>query len=234
MKDSIKSGLLTLFLGSFGQLIARIVYLDGSLDKPWLFIFLSFPLSIVSSIFFFMDKVAKGKGSNPLDVYSWMIPILSIIFAVIFQSICDISDFTAFILIALMNVMVYSMAGYLKRSDVCPPDKKSMTESLYKALIVNLIVPIVNLITVGLSYVPYIGIIFKGYNFLSYVPGLQNGLLLGFSHIIENMMANTESDVNSVCQNNHKLFSFLICGLCIGTIIVSILVGYARGFLKRG
>ena len=41
----VKEGLITLLAGSPGQLYTRIHHLNGSLDKPWLLLFLFFPLS---------------------------------------------------------------------------------------------------------------------------------------------------------------------------------------------
>ena len=59
-----------------------------------------------------------------------------------------------------------------------------MNEALWKSFIVNLSVPIANLLAEGLGYIPMIGMPFKAWGALDFIPGLQNGMTLGIANII--------------------------------------------------
>lgn len=67
----------------FGQVFARIFFLDGSLDKWWLLIpiFLIPPFSLVAFFLILFGFVDKGKGGKPYDLYI----ALPMVFAVLFK-----------------------------------------------------------------------------------------------------------------------------------------------------
>ncbi len=75
MGDKTVDLLLNLFGFGIGQLIVRINTLDGSLDKPWLLLppFWIFPLSIVPTVYIYLDKITKGKGGSPIDMSLYII-----------------------------------------------------------------------------------------------------------------------------------------------------------------
>lgn len=75
-KKNIAPALISLI--PFGQLFARIFYLDGSLDKWWLLIpiFYSPPFSLAPMIMILLGLVKKGKGGKPYDSYIYIPMIL--------------------------------------------------------------------------------------------------------------------------------------------------------------
>ena len=87
--DKIISALLTLG-GLPGQIIARIFYKKGSIDKPYLFLFFMPPFSIVPSIFMLLDKIKDGENGNPYDYFSTILISIFIFFIFIILIIKNI------------------------------------------------------------------------------------------------------------------------------------------------
>ena len=239
--NSWKAGLLSLFLGAPGQFLARLIWLNGSMDKPWLFAFFPpviFPpyilpwvqlvylvISGVGSIWYFFDWVEMGEGSHPVDANAWLLPLLITAFTFIFLNVCDIEDVLAYWLITMTSVIFYALARYMKRTDMCASDQRNMNEALWKSFIVNSCVPVANVVAEGLSYIPMVGMPFKAWGALDFIPGLQNGATLGIANIIENMMANTPDKQKEFCENDTNMWTwywwtmcFVVCliGACIG------------------
>lgn len=246
MGNSWKSGLLSLFLGGPGQFLARLIWLNGSLDKPWLFFFFPpviFPpyalynnivyliISAVGSIWYFADWVEMGEGAHPVDANAWLLPLILTAFTFIFTSVCDISDVLAYWLVTMTSVIFYALARYMKRTDVCSSDQRNINEALWKSFIVNLCVPIANLIAEGLSYIPYIGVPFKAWGALDFVPGLQNGMTLGIANIIENMLANTPEKQKEFCENDTNMWTWYWWLLCCLVCVVGACIGYAKDMM---
>ena len=71
-KISWKATFLYGLIPIIGQLIARIEYFKGSLDKSWLLInplFIFPPFSLIPLILMKFDKIADGQGEKPYDIY---------------------------------------------------------------------------------------------------------------------------------------------------------------------
>jgi hypothetical protein len=70
--------LFTIVIPFIGQIIGRIIYLNGSLDKPWLLLFGIPPLTLIPALFMIFGLIKKGKGGKPWDYYI-LIPIIIMI-----------------------------------------------------------------------------------------------------------------------------------------------------------
>ncbi len=68
--DYIIMGILVMGVGPFGHLLARAIYLNGSLDKIWLTLIPIFwipPFSIATYVAMIMGWVSQGSGTSPID-----------------------------------------------------------------------------------------------------------------------------------------------------------------------
>jgi hypothetical protein len=202
-------GLLTLFLGSPGQLAARIKYLNGSLDKPWLLLFLLPPLSIISSIWFFFDWVEEGKGSDPVDDFMYALPITSVIFTFIFYNLCDASDFISTPLVVLFNIMMFAVARvYRKMEDCSDNSERNFGSAVQKGITSAILSQIINVVIGFMGYLPYIGIVFKLWDVIGIVPGLDVGILCAIINLYLNMEVNSNDEsFNKMCNNKQSILT---------------------------
>ena len=83
--NKMAAAIATIIIPFFGQLYARINYLDGSLDLPFLFLFATQPLSIVPAIAILFKVIKKGKSGKPYDT-SILLPVFVNIFCETFLS----------------------------------------------------------------------------------------------------------------------------------------------------
>jgi len=217
-------GLLTLFLGAPGQLAARINYLNGSLDKPWLLLFFVPPLSIISSIWFFFDWVEEGKGSDPVDDFMYALPITSIIFSFIFYNLCDTSDFISTPLIVFFNILMFSIARVYRKMEECPDSaERNFGSAVHKGIAAASTSQIINIVMGFMGFIPFIGIIFKLWDIIGIIPGFGIGILCAVINLYLNMQANSsDENFNEMCNNTESimtlgtLWRFLAaCGIAI-------------------
>ena len=113
---------LLTFLGSFaGQLIVRITTLDGSLDKWWLLLPpLSVPpLSIIPAYLIYKNKLKKGHGGHPYDVYVMIPAIGSIICGMMIEKSYKDSGTRGTLFKFFINFLSISIALYLRDVDSC-------------------------------------------------------------------------------------------------------------------
>lgn len=221
-------GLLTLFLGSPGQLFARIKYLNGSLDRPWLLLFLAPPLSIISSIWFFLDWVEEGKGADPVDDFMYVLPICSILFSIIFYNLCDTEDYISTPLIVFFNIIAFAAARVYRKMEDCPDSaERSFGSAVQKGISSSGTALLVNTIIGFLSFVPYIGIIATVWGFLGYIPGLDVGIICALINLYLNMSANSSDEsFNEMCNNNESIFTMGTLIRFIAVCIASIAIGF--------
>ena len=113
---------LLTFLGSFvGQLIVRITSLDGSLDKWWLLLPpLSIPpLSLIPAYLIYSDKVSKGHGGSPFDLYLLIPAISSIVLGLMIEKKFNQTGVQGTLLKYLVNFLSIGLALYLRDVDKC-------------------------------------------------------------------------------------------------------------------
>jgi hypothetical protein len=214
-----------------GQLYARAVWLDGSLDKLWLLIpiFLFPPFGLVFSIMIKMGKIAKGQGGKPYDWFM-LIPIIAkILIALYFSNflsyfIEEPSDNTILIYSVIVQVIVNMIPFLIRMITKCPSFSFNMIgKSFVDSIFTNfggIILPIM------LAYVPYLGKILEG---LSFIPGVGEKINITiwsigylFTYLIINMI--NGDNITKYCdsgffgKNGFETILFLI------TIVLTIII----------
>lgn len=203
--SNIRNGFIVLIGGVIGELIVRINYLNGSLDKPWLMAFLLPPLSIISSIFYFTGFVKKGVGSDPWDHFVMIIPFLTFIFDLMVDNLCE---FSVLIQVSI-QCLIFTMARFYRKGKECKdyPVNPGMEYSFDQAMFILIIIRICVFVSGFISYIPYIGLLFLPWDFLGFIPGLQTGIIMTTAHLILNMQGNTTNanHKQEMCTGEVKL-----------------------------
>ncbi len=109
-------------LGSFvGQLYVRIVEFDGSLDHWWMLIppFSLPPVSVVPAYIMYKNKIKKGQGGYPFDIYMF-IPIICItITGLLLERKFYNMDLSGSVIKFIVCFFSFFIAFYLRDRDVC-------------------------------------------------------------------------------------------------------------------
>ena len=114
------------FLGSFiGQLYVRITRFDGSLDKWWLLVPpLSVPpLSVIPAYLIATNKIKKGEGGIPYDLYMLIPAIISILTDGILQNNKNLPSISKTIILFLVNFITIFLILYRRDRDTCINNK---------------------------------------------------------------------------------------------------------------
>jgi hypothetical protein len=193
---------LNLFAGPPGQIIARIKYLNGSLDKWWLLIppLSIFPLSIVGTGMFMNGKIKKGVDNElPYDSgYMKTIALLGLSVPIL-ETVFDTTWFFWLFSIYIFGCwfFVYSMRDQKKcknvrgRKDGWKP-AKFIKSSANSALMFLVLRDVMELIVAALGRLPYIGAIFKLLNALPLVNTIFSNMSSAIlTYVLNNMLNNT-------------------------------------------
>ena len=187
-----------------GQLIVRIFYLNGSLDKLWLMfpILLMPPFSFIPLLLIKFGFVQDGKGSDPIDKIM-LLPLIARIVTLFVLNSMGINDPLVFILINLLiNLSTIIIANITRRYYNCEKEGVTM-DSVGKAVIDSTIAYAISEASpIIISYLPFIGVVYK-------IIGLftENGNILdilfsnmGFavSYILINMF--NQDDIDRFCS----------------------------------
>ena len=193
---------LNLFLGPPGMMIARIKYLNSTLDKWWLMIppLSIFPLSIAGTAMFMNGKIKKGVDDElPYDTgYMKLIVLLGIALPVM-QLVLDTTWFSWLYAIFVFGIwfFVYSMRDQKKckkvrgRKDGWKPAKFIRTAS-NAALMFVILRDFMEIFFALLGKLPYVGVIFNllnGLPFFNKVIAASSSAVL--TYILNNMLNNT-------------------------------------------
>lgn len=187
-----------------GQLIVRIFYLNGSLDKLWLMfpILLIPPFSLIPLLLIKFGFVQDGKGSDPIDKIM-LLPLIARIVTLFVLNSMGINGPLIFILINLLiNLSTIIIANITRRYYNCEKEGVTM-DSVGKAVIDSTIAYAISEATpLIISYLPFIGVV---YRFLGLFT--QNGNIIdvifsnmGFAvaYILINMF--NQDDINQFCS----------------------------------
>ena len=107
--------------------------------------------------------------------------------------------------------VMYAMVRMYKSNKMCDEHfgKESkgfnvsiMNRALVVSLTTNLLITFFNFITPYAQFIPFIGIIFRGWDWVGTIPGLQHAILLMFAHFIENLRENVPKTLKDVCVDN--------------------------------
>lgn len=213
VSDHIKSGLLTFFFGSLGQLFARIRYLNGSLEKAWLLLFAVPPFSFISSIWFFMNWISKGTGGEVFNAFSIILPVVAIVVGLILKY-SEITTHTTIANIILFAVL-FAIARYMQMRTTCRLEKEELYTKndpavyLEKSVIMT-VGTVGTLFLVGKFIVPVLAevpvtktVVTLLQSLDGVIPniGYASGLFL--LHTIFQMYGNTPEYQNSLCSQFH-------------------------------
>tara|TARA_Y100000389_G_scaffold137568_2_gene135156 strand:- start:2525 stop:3202 length:678 start_codon:yes stop_codon:yes gene_type:complete len=185
------AGILTLF-GVCCQLIARIFYLNGSLDHAWTLLMALPPFSLVPSIMIWVGAIEPGKGGSPIDWWT-LVPFLSFIMGdFIVRKINVRSTLLGGILKYYVLFFGFLIANYFHKIWSCPEETKVKWHKTFLqsmeisgwAVAVSIIAGII------IPFLPFAGWIIKLIDMI--IPGLFSGLIITCIYILCNMLQNTE------------------------------------------
>ena len=208
--DNIKAGLLTLILGSFGDLASRSIWLNCSVDKPWTLLFALPPLSIVSAIMHFLKKIEKGSLScmSAVDIPLFIIPIMTVLLAFIIPKIIEQPKFVPKLIFFISVFILFAVSRMYRTNKMCKvhfPDKnkgfnsKHVIRAFLISAVVNGIIGLFNIIAPYGQRLPVVGFAFRLWSYLGFLPGLQHALPLTISHFVMNLYENVPSKLENVC-----------------------------------
>jgi len=200
---------LVLLLGPPGQMVARIKYLNGTLDKWWLLIppLSIFPLSIAPTIMFMQNKIEKGvEDELPYDGFINIVMLLGITLPAL-ELVFDTDLFFALYAIYVFGVwfLVYSMRDKKKCKQVRGREDgwqfgKFLKSASMSALSFVILRDIMSFVFKGMSYLPVVGIPFKIINKMPFANvAASSSSAAAIVYILVNMLNNTPN--NKYCND---------------------------------
>lgn len=207
--NNIIAGLLTMFLGSFGDLISRIMFLNCSIDKSWSMLFFLPPLSFISAGMHFLNKIEKSELScgTIFDLYFIVIPVIAILINNLLPKLITNNDMLLNSVTFIIMLIIYAVIRIVKYNEKCKlmfNKYKGINNSLVArafltSFIVNSISILINIIAPYARMIPVLGIPFLIWDSIGNIPGGQTTIALVFAHLINNLNENNKSYMTSKC-----------------------------------
>lgn len=205
--------ILTIVFPFFGQLIARIMYLNGSLDKSWLLFFAIPPLTIIPALMMMFGLIKKGKGGKPYDFYI-LFPIVVTILSDIFLKKYIIPYKYPFVKLILIFISVYGVFWF-KSKKICKNKSAPASKIISDTLSTYVLIGIAGII---LKYIPVIGVGIKIITkMIPYSHYLIDGLSIFAIYVIVNMINGSD---RKFCKKAGS--TKMIIGLSILSIILAL------------
>lgn len=140
------------------QLIMRIFYMKGSLDRPWLLLFMFPLLSVVPAVMMALGMVEDGKGGTPYDNYM-MIPPALYGLGLLLSMVGKKKKSTGLLILSLMMQIILPMLGgmlafYLRDKSGCSSGGPTLFSTLLNTLSAQ---GIAFILSKGLYKLPVIG-----------------------------------------------------------------------------
>jgi hypothetical protein len=191
-----------------GQLLVRIFYLKGSLDKLWLMfpILLMPPFSFIPLILIKLGFVQDGKGSDPIDKIM-ILPLIARIITLIVLNKLNMYSSGLFILINLLiNIFTIFIANMTRRYYNCNAEGITF-DSFGKAIIDSTIAYAASEATpILISKIPFVGVFISVLKFIigiftknaNIIDGLFSNMGFAISYILINMF--NQDDLNKFCN----------------------------------
>lgn len=210
-KEKMIAIILTIIFPFFGQLVARIMYLNGSLDKPWLFFFTIPPLSIIPAIMMMFGLIKKGKGGKPYDSYI-LLPIIVGFFSDIFLKKYFLPYKVPFVKLFLIFITMYAVYWFKSRK-ICnsksPPASKLLSDTLATYVLISII-------GIVLRYIPLIGIIIRVIaKIIPYSHYLIDAISIFVIYVAINMINGSAKDYCTKPGSGKMIIGFLILSIIL-------------------
>jgi hypothetical protein len=155
-------GVLFMILVPLGQLWARIFWLDGSLDQPWMLLpfFWIPPLSAVPAFASYFNYIKLGSGGEPPYDWYMLIPIIAKLLVGFFAAdLVDNYGMVASFLLLLLQIGLTSLPHILRTLRGCKEKSFAFTGiQLLKAFIDGSIENgIADILPTILQFIPFVG-----------------------------------------------------------------------------
>ena len=195
-------GFMMLFILPLGQLWARVFWMNGSLDKPWLLIpiFWMPPFSLLPALMIYFGFVADGKGVNP--PYDWwmLVPIIvKFCLGLLVSSLIDEPGFFSAFIPLIIQLCVNAIPHYLRSVDNCGPTFDHIGKTFIDGAIENGVGDIAPTI---LKFIPFVGAFFRLLSRLPLIGPLMDKIICSImyagSYILVNMV-NEGTDIAAFC-----------------------------------
>lgn len=221
MSDISILGALFIGLVPLGQLWARIFWMNGSLDKPWLLLpFFWFPpLGLIAGFMFWMGWVQKGPGGRP-PYDTWMlIPIISKfvlgMFIAMFANMgssLDIDDdddqsgggLMTSLVIVTIQLFMNTVPHFIRSYQLCDNNNTTNYFNLFSKAFTDGTIEngVATIAPTLLRFVPFIGIFFRILSNIPILGGMMSkviwSLVYAGCYVIINMI--NESKGQQLCN----------------------------------
>jgi len=208
--------ILTITLPVIGQIIARFMLFNGSMDHIWLLLFSIPPLTLVPALAMIFGYIKPLEGGAPWDNFV-LIPILMNILGTFLQEVDESYMYYKYILTLGSFVAVY----WYKSTKECKEGTK-MTKVLMDSMISYILVITVSII---LPYLPFVGSFFEMIQAL--IPRsdlLFEALVIFFVYVGTNII---NGSFTSLCKDSYPFNSTFIMFLV--TIIITVITWFSPG-----
>ena len=147
-RENVIAFIFTSAIPFVGQLIARFMILDGSMDKPWLLFFAVPPLTLVPAFFMMFGAIKPLRGGDPVDKLVWL-PIMGTVLGTIIAQ----GSKPRHVFKLLLSLGGFSVAYLIKTKRICG-DRYDNDKIVLDSITSYMFTVIFALI---LPYVPFIG-----------------------------------------------------------------------------
>ena len=201
--------LLTTVIPFFGQIIARISYLNGSLDKPWLLLFGVPPLTLIPALMIMFGLIKKGKGGKPWDYYILIPIILNIIMGFVLKEYGIKGQIIKYVVLLLSFFFIY----WLRSKKLCKNKSARFTKILTDSLITYILMEVMKIV---LEYVPLIGIMIKVIDkTIPYGYLIVDAFSIFCVYILTNMINSSSSNFCKTTTKNKYIAILILISIII-------------------
>jgi hypothetical protein len=235
--DNVMMGLLVIGLGPLGHLLARAIYLNGSLDKWWLSLIPLFwipPFSIGAFLAMLWGYVSQGQGEKPFDINLLITFLGTMIVPFIFNTFWLNEGFAGCLIETIMIFLLILIPMYIREKTNCEKEniKKSASWSrvVFNASIAHLIGIIMKIvINMVIDYTPA-GLVLKVITAIPMLDQLKDALIYsaGISTAVLGTNMVQATDLAGYCGTDR---SALLAGIAAaGSLIFNTSYEYYQNF----
>lgn len=188
-----------------GSYFARIIYLNGSMDKWYFMIPLFFipPYSIIPMLFMKYGMIKKGTGANPIDPSMVMPIIAKFILPLIIPEIFDNEMFSSFLILFFLLILIL-IVNINRRFKTC----ENITLVSFGKAFIDSIITLggVEISMIIVPFIPKLGDVLDVLMNLSYIGpiitlAIWSGIFI-FIYSLSNMI--NQKDIRSFCRTPFK------------------------------